>query len=539
MRMFQRIRHVIFPLLLPALAHAQTSNSYTQKNLTSDGSVTAQQTDKTLINPWGVAIGQQTPFWINSAGSGLSEVYDSGGNKQFVVKIPAVGGSTKTGTPTGIAFNSSTTDFVLNQGSPALFVFDALDGTISAWNSSLTDAQVMVDNSASGAVYTGLAIDSNSSGNFILAANLTANTIDVFDTKFAPTSLSGKFSDPTLPHGYAPFNVHIFNGQVYVMYALQTAGGGPPTPGAGAGYINVFDGSGNLLKRAISGGNLNVPWGVAIAPASFGAFGGNLLVGNFGDGTINAYDASTFALKGQLQDTTGKPITNDRLWEILFGQNGTGDPGTLYFSAGVNNEKGGLFGSITATSPVIAGDFQLNVSTPVLTVAQGVAGTIQVSVAPTNGFSAPVSLSVSGLPTGLTFQFSPSSVTPSAGQAASATLTISAGASTAPSPSPSPYIVSSLGSSHISQIARASALFPIGLACLLPMWTKRRRALKYLRICGGSLSLLAIMVTLGGCSASKTPSTSPTPVAAGTSTVTVSATSGAVTHTTTFSLTVQ
>jgi uncharacterized protein (TIGR03118 family) len=537
MRVFQRIRYFVFTLLLPALAHAQTSNGYVQNNLVSDGSVTAQQTDKSLINPWGVAIGQQTPFWINSAGSGLSEIYDSGGNKQFVVKIPTAGGSATTGSPTGIAFNSSTSDFVLNQGSPALFIFDALDGTISAWNSSLTDAQLMVNNSASGAVYTGLAIVSNSTGNFILAANLAANTIDVFDTKFAPTSLGGKFSDPTLPPGYAPFNVHVFNGQVYVMYALQTAGGGPPTPGAGAGYINVFDGNGNLLKRAISGGNLNAPWGVAIAPTSFGAFGGNLLVGNFGDGTINAYDASTFALKGQLQDSTGKSITNDRLWEILFGQNGTGDPGTLYFSAGVNNEKGGLFGSITAAGPVGVGDFQLAVSAPALTITQGVAGTIQVSVAPTNGFSAPVSLSVSGLPTGLTFQFSPSSVTPAAGQATSATLTISASASTAPPPTG--YLSSLLGNSHINQVVRASTLFPLGLASVLPMWIKRRKGLKYLMICGGTLSLLAIMLTLGGCSASTTSSTPSAPVAAGTSMVTVTATSGAVTHTTTFSLTVQ
>ena len=535
--MFQRIRHLTFPLLLPALVHAQTSNSYTQNNLVSNGSVTAQQTDKTLINPWGIAIGQQTPFWINSAGSGLSEVYDSGGNKQFVVKIPAAGGSATTGSPTGIAFNSSTSDFALNQGSPALFIFDSLDGTISAWNSSLTDAQVMVNNSASGAVYTGLAIDSNSTGNFILAANLAANTIDVFDTKFAPTSLGGKFSDPTLPPGYAPFNVHVFNGQVYVMYALQTAGGGPPTPGAGAGYINVFDGNGNLLKRAISGGNLNAPWGVAIAPPSFGTFGGDLLVGNFGDGTINAYDAGTFALKGQLQDTTGKPITNDRLWEILFGQNGTGDPNTLYFSAGINDEKGGLFGSITAAGPVGAGDFQLVVSAPSLTIVQGVAGTIQVSVAPTNGFNAPVSFSVSGLPPGLTFQFSPSSVTPAAGQTASATLTITASASTAPPPTG--YLFSLLGSSHINQMVRASALFPLGLAGVLPMWTKRRKGLKYLMICGGTLSLLAIMLTLGGCSASTTSSTPSTPVASGTSMVTVTATSGAVTHMTTFSLTVQ
>ena len=272
----------------------------------------------------------------------------------------------------------------------------------------------------------------------------------------------------------------------------------------------------------------------------FGAFGGDFLVGNFGDGTINAYDASTFALKGQLQDATGKPITNDRLWEILFGQNGTGDPGTLYFSAGVNDEKGGLFGSITAAGPVVAGDFQLAVSAPSLTIAQGVAGTIQVSVAPTNGFNAPVSFSVSGLPTGFTFQFSPSSVTPAPGQAASTTLTISASASTAPSPTG--YLAFFLGGSHINQMMRMSALFPLGFAGLLPMWTKRRTKRKCLIICGGTLSLLAIMLMLGGCSASttsSTPSTPSAPVATGTSTVTVTATSGAVTHMTTFSLTVQ
>ena len=150
--MFSRIQRLVLLALLPSLAHAQAGNSYTQSNLVSDGSVKAQQTDTQLINPWGVAIGQQTPFWINTAGSGLSEVYDGGGNKQFVVKIPAATGSTKAGSPTGIAFNPSTTGFALPQGSAALFIFDSLDGTISAWNSSAANAEVVVDNSASGAV---------------------------------------------------------------------------------------------------------------------------------------------------------------------------------------------------------------------------------------------------------------------------------------------------------------------------------------------------------------------------------------------------
>lgn len=537
--MLQRTHYLILLSLLPGLAHAQTSNTYTQTNLVSDGSVKSQQTDTNLINPWGVALGQQTPFWINIAGAGLSEVYDSAGNKQFAVTIPAAGGGTKTGSPTGIAFNPSTSDFILPQGSSALFIFDALDGTISAWNATLTNAQVVVNNSASGAVYTGLAIENNGAASFILAANNSANKIDIFDTKFAPASLSGQFVDPTVPPGYAPFNVHIVNGKVYVAYALQTLGGAPPTPGAGAGYISVFDANGNFLARAISGGNLNAPWGIAIAPTSFGAFGGDLLVGNFGDGTINAYDPGTFALKGQLQDTNGKAIANDHLWEIIFGQNGTGDPNTLYFSAGVNDEKGGLFGSITASAAGATGDFQVAISSPSLTIAQGASATIQVSVAPANGFSAPVSFAVSGLPPGVTSQLSPASVTPPAGQAATSTLTITA-SSAAPTPptAPSPYSSSSTRTPHLSQMATACALLPFGLAGLLPILHRRRRGMEYLLGSGGILFLLAVVLTLAGCGGSTRSANSPAP-ATGSSMVTVTATSGSLVHTTTFSLTVQ
>jgi len=535
--MFSRIQRLVLLALLPSLAHAQAGNSYTQSNLVSDGSVKAQQTDTQLINPWGVAIGQQTPFWINTAGSGLSEVYDSGGNKQFVVKIPAATGSTKAGSPTGIAFNPSTTDFALPQGSAALFIFDSLDGTISAWNSSVTDAEVVVDNSATGAVYTGLAIDNNGTGNFVLAANLAANKIDVFDAKFVPTTLSGNFTDPSIPAGYAPFNVHSINNQVFVMYAQQNPAGGPPTPGSGAGYVSVFDNNGNFVARAISGGNLNAPWGMALAPASFGAFSGDLLVGNFGDGTINAFDATSFALKGQLQDATGKPIQNDRLWEILLGANGTGDPNTLYFSAGVNNETGGLFGAIAATGPAAKGDFTLNVAQSNLTVAQGASATVTVDVLPASGFSAPVSFTVSGLPTGATFQFSPTSVTPAAGASASTTLTITAG--TYPSPAPSPYSTSRLHRPPANELAAAGGILPFGLAALWPVLRKRRKSFKCLSIGGGALSLLLILTFLSGCSASKNGSTNLNPVSAGTSTVTVTATSGSLTHTTTLSLTVQ
>jgi uncharacterized protein (TIGR03118 family) len=535
--MLRRIQRLVLFTFLPSLAHAQLANSYTQSNLISDGSVKAQQTDTQLINPWGVAIGQQTPFWINTAGTGLSEVYDAGANKQFVVNIPAAGGSSKTGSPTGIAFNPSTTDFALPQGSAALFIFDALDGTISAWNSNVTNAAVVVDNSASGAVYTGLAIVNNGTGNFLLAANLAANKIEVFDAKFAPATLSGNFTDPSIPPGFAPFNVHVINNQVFVMYAQQNPAGGPPTTGSSTGYVSIFDSNGNFVARAISGGNLNAPWGLALAPASFGAFGGDLLVGNFGDGTINAYDGTSFALKGQLQDSTGKPIQNDRLWEILFGANGTGDPNTLYFSAGVNNEKGGLFGAIAAAAPAAQGDFTVNVAQSALTVTQGGSATVQVNVLPSNGFASPVTFTVSGLPTGVTFQFSPTSVTPTAGANASSTLTITAGTYTAPSPSP--YSTSRLHRAAVNELFAAGALVPIGFAALLPVVRNRKKFLKSMFMGGGTLSLLFLLMFLAGCSGSTSGARNPNPLPTGVSTVTVTATSGSLTHTTTLSLTVQ
>jgi uncharacterized protein (TIGR03118 family) len=533
--MLRRIQRLVLLAFLPSLAHAQAANSYTQSNLISDGSVKAQQTDTQLINPWGVAIGQQTPFWINTTGTGLSEVYDAGANKQFVVTIPAAG-SGKIGSPTGIVFNSSTTDFALPQGAAAFFIFDALDGTISAWNPSVTNAVVVANNSASGAVYTGIAIVNNGTGNFLLAADFSKNKIDVFDAKFAPATVGGTFTDPSIPSGFAPFNVHVINNQVFVMYAQRNPAGGPPTSGAAAGYVSVFDNNGKFVSHAISGGNLNAPWGLTLAPASFGAFGGDLLVGNFGDGTINAYDPTSFALKGQLQDSTGKPIQNGNLWEILFGSNGTGDPNTLYFSAGVNNEKGGLFGAIAATAAPAKGDFTINLAQSALTVTQGGSATVQVSVSPSNGFASPVTFTVSGLPTGATFQFSPTSLTPAAGANASTTLTITAGTYT--SPSPNPYSTSSLHCASTNQLVALGALVPIGFGALFPLMRNRKKFLKSLFMGGGTLSLLFVLVFLAGCSGTKS-ATNPNPVATGTSTVTITAASGSLIHTSTLSLTVQ
>jgi uncharacterized protein (TIGR03118 family) len=529
-----RFSCLMLSLALPALAHSQAANSYKQTNLVSDGSVQAQTTDPQLINPWGIAVGQQTPFWINTAGTGLSEVYDGGGNKQFVVQIPpATGGQSNAGSPAGIAFNPSTTDFIIPHSTAAIFIFGSLDGTISAWNASLANAQVVVDGNGSGASYTGLAIEKNGANSYILAANFNAASVDLYETEFAHIALAGHFTDPDVPQGYAPFNVHVLNNQVYVMFAMQTPGGGPPTTGAGAGYVSVFDLNGNLLHHAIAGGNLNAPWGITLAPASFGAFGGDLLVGNFGDGKINAYDPTTFAFKGQLQDASGNPIQNDRLWELIFGQAGAGDPNTLYFSAGINNERGGLFGSIAVNGPAPAGDFQIGISATTLTVPQGGSAMIQLNVQPTNGFQAPVTLSVSGLPTGATFQFSPATINPTGGQSVLAQLTITAGSTGGGGTSP--YVASRWSGGLGAKIVTAGIL-PLGLLALIPAVRRRK---KISAILGGVSSLVLLTLSLTGCSGSKSNSTGPNPVPVGTSTVTVTATSGSLTHTKTFTLTIQ
>lgn len=526
--------------MLSPLGRAQTGG-YTQNNLISDGSVPAKITDKTLINPWGIAIGQQTPFWINDAGSGISAVYDAAENKQFVVRIPSGGTATATGQPAGIVFNSSSSDFMIEGGS-AFFLFGTLNGTISAWNPTLTDAKRMIDNSAAGAVYSGVTIAQNSSGSFLLAANLAKSTIDVFDMTFAPATLAGKFVDPSMPAGFAPFNVRALNGNVYVLYAMQTPGGGPPRAAPSAGFVDVFDTSGNFVKRAISGGSLNAPWGIAVAPSGFGAFGGDLLVGNFGDGTINAFDPTSFASAGQLTDSNGKPIHNDRLWEIIFGQNGTGDPNTLYFSAGVNNEKGGLFGAITSATPVGTADFSVAVSAPNVTLATGGSAATQLSVTPLNGFSGPVSFAASDLPAGLSAQFSPASVTPAAGQAAMTTLTV------APTPSTAApgglYGATSGGlpqapGSLNARVLAATAI-PFGIAGLLALLRKRRRGFRGILTMGVLASLCVGGWGILGCGSASKAASSPTqPPVPGTSTVTVTATSGALSHTTTFSLVVQ
>ena len=342
-------------------ARAQTgTNAYIQHNLVSDVPGLADVTDPNLVDPWGMSFSTTSPFWVNNHGKGNATIYTNSNTttgvtiSSTVVTIPPAAGGTPPSTATGQVQNS-TAGFLLANGTKASFIFATEDGTVSAWNGGTT-ATVMIDNSAAGAVYKGMAIALNGTAPMLYLANFSNGSIDVLDTTFKPTSVPGGFADPNMLPGFAPFNIWPYNNQLYVMYAKQDPTKKLDQAGVGNGVVDIFDLNGNLLQRLTSGGPLNSPWGVAIAPAGWGAFGGAVLVGNFGDGKVNAFDPKTGNLLGTLQDTTGKAISVQGLWAILFGNGGSaGDPHYLYFTAGIFNgttTQHGLLGSLAPPAQV-------------------------------------------------------------------------------------------------------------------------------------------------------------------------------------------
>ncbi|HEV8712357.1 MAG TPA: TIGR03118 family protein [Candidatus Binatia bacterium] len=345
---------------------ASNKNCYLQINLVSDIPGLALRTDPNLVNPWGLSLGPTTFFWVSDNGTGVATLYNKAGQSgPVVVTIPPPAGGTEPSAPTGQVFNefnaTSPSDFVVASGGnsgPSFFIFATEDGTISGWNPAVpsflsSTAILAVDNSASGAIYKGLAIGSNTSGNFLYAANFSAGTIDVFDGTFTPVVLPpGSFADPNIPDGFAPFNIQNLDGKLYVAYAKQDAAKEDEVAGKGLGFVDVFDTDGNFLERVASRGALNAPWGLALAPANFGRFSNTLLIGNFGDGLINAFSRRKghFHFNGRLRGLLGKAITIDGLWALTFGK---GDPNNgptnrLFFTAGIEDEEHGLFGSLSA-----------------------------------------------------------------------------------------------------------------------------------------------------------------------------------------------
>ena len=335
--------------LLTASPQLRAGTVYTQSNLVSNNTTTtpASYQDPNLINPWGNVSNGGSPFWVSDQGSGNSTLYDTstsppGGIVPLVVAIPG-------GNPTGIVANTS--GFNVN-GSPAAFIFDTLGGTIAGWNGTPLNTAV-TEVTVGGAVYTGLAEASTSTGTFLYAADFRKNKgIDVFDStyKLQKSSLF-PFEDPNLPKGYAPYNIQAINNSLYVEYD-PIGNNGLPVPGLGNGIVDVFDSSGKFLQRLITGGQLDDPWGIALAPAGFGQFGGDLLVGNFDNGWINAFNPTTGAFIGTL-DVNGKPFAEPALWSLVFGIGMSGgSPNVLYFTSGLTlAQTGGLLGSISTSSP--------------------------------------------------------------------------------------------------------------------------------------------------------------------------------------------
>ena len=310
-------------------------------NLVSDGTIAAAHADANLVNGWGVAFNPTGFIWVANAGTAKSTLYDGNGVVQsLVVATPP--------SPTGIVYSGST-DFVVTKAgvsAPSRFIFASEGGMLAGWapSVSLNSTVTVYDGSAAGKSYKGLAISAQG----LYATDFHNGAVDTFDRTFTPFSIAGRFKDPALPAGYAPFGIQAIGNQIYVTYAKQDAQAHDAVNGAGLGVVDVFDTTGAFFKRLVTGGALNAPWGVALAPAGFGTFSNALLVGNFGDGKINAYNPATGDFLGTLGKADGTPIVIDGLWGIAFGNgiNATQPTTTLFFASGPADETHGLYGRI-------------------------------------------------------------------------------------------------------------------------------------------------------------------------------------------------
>ena len=322
--------------LVLAFSGAAVAQTYFLSELVSNQTGKAKHTDALLANPWGLAYGPGAPFWISDEASGYSTLYDGMGNPQSLqVLVPPKTG-TGPGAPTGIVYNGSTEFKIMNWTS--IFLFATLDGTISGW-STFEPSTALIGVKQTGAIYTGLAITSKTSGNMLYAADAANNKVDVYNGTFG---LVMSFTDPTIPAGFAPFGIQDIGGNLYVTYASQTGGSG--------GYVDLFTEAGTFVKRVASGKPLNQPWGIAIAPSNFGTLSGDLLISNNSTtGTINGFNLTTGRFVSAIKNSAGKPITINGLWGIEFGGGTTSNGATnqLFFTAGPSDTNGyfGVIGS--------------------------------------------------------------------------------------------------------------------------------------------------------------------------------------------------
>jgi uncharacterized protein (TIGR03118 family) len=332
-----------------ASARSDVPGTYTVHNLSSNVPGLAAHVDPDLKNGWGIAEPTTTgPWWVADNGTDQSTLYSADGTKQgLVVQIAK-------GVPTGMVFNGGAAFVVSANGKsgPARFLFASESGTISGWNPAVDPTKSVVAVTKDGAVFKGLALANAATGPQLYATDFVGGKVDVFNASFGPGVATGGFVDPQLPSGYAPFGIQAVAGMIVVTFAKQEPGSEDELHHQGFGVVDAFDTDGKLISRIATHGQLNAPWGVALAPAGFGAFSGDLLIGNFGDGHINAYAPQadgSWQRAGGLRDASGRTIAIDGLWGIGFGNNGAAGPSTtLYFAAGPNDEQDGLFGSVTA-----------------------------------------------------------------------------------------------------------------------------------------------------------------------------------------------
>lgn len=333
----------------PSTPSLPGGSGFQARNLVSDdlGANPALHQDPHLVNAWGLAFGAVSPAWVAAADSGVSTVYDGNGNalpaiQPLVVTIPG-------GSPTGIVANP-TGLFKVRLGRArgvSLFLFASEAGNITGWAPGVDLTHAIVAYAAPNTIYKGLALAAGGGTAYLYATDFHNAKIDVFDGAFRLVHPPGGFVDPLLPSGYAPFGIRALGGSLYVTFAKQDAAREDDVAGAHLGFVDVFDPAGHLLRRLLSGGLLNAPWGLAVAPASFGRLGGSVLVGNFGDGTINAYDPTSGRFRSSVRDARGRKLVIDGLWGLSFGNGLPTQPtGTLFFTAGPDDEAHGLFGRI-------------------------------------------------------------------------------------------------------------------------------------------------------------------------------------------------
>lgn len=344
---YRRMTKVIISMVIVGMSLCLSTNvfaqHYQQTNLVSDVPGLAATTDSHLVNAWGLTRSSGSPWWVADNGTGVSTLYTgTGAIVPLVVTVPVPPGGTPPSTPTGTVFNATAADFLGDR-----FIFVTEDGTISGWSGGTS--AVLRKNFAGSAIYKGVTIAKINGVNFLYAANFFGGAVDVFDSNYMPVTLAaGAFSDPTLPEGFAPFNVQNIGGKVFVAFAKQDEDMEDEVAGPGLGFVDEFDSSGNLLMRLRSGRWMNAPWGLVLTPSKFGKLSNRLLVGQFGSGQIASFDPDTGNFQGLMRGAHGQPLTIDGLWALGFGNDaGAGSSKTLFFTAGIDDEEHGLFGTIT------------------------------------------------------------------------------------------------------------------------------------------------------------------------------------------------